>query len=117
MIFTRSTAKRQLKRHDHKSINYRCFRKFNENFCNELSIALNTLHTSDSDTNQNFDNWCTNFSEVLEKHAPVKSKRIKHEIQPKWLNDDIKSAAKKEILTTSIKIGINIKYGGTGSTH
>ena len=96
ICFTRSTAKRQLKRHDHKSINYRCFRKFNENdFCNDLSIALNTLHTSNSDTNQNFDNWCTIFSEALEKHAPVKSKRIKHEIQPEWLNDDIKSAAKK----------------------
>ena len=83
MCLTCSTAKRQLKRHDHKSINYRCFKKFNENdFCNDLSLALNALHTTDADTNQNFENWFTIFSEVLDKHAPVKSKRIKQETQP-----------------------------------
>ena len=31
---------------------------------------------------------------MLDKHAPVKSKRIKHETQSEWLNDDIKHAAK-----------------------
>ena len=95
ICFTRSRAKRQLRRHDHKSIKYRCLKFFNENnFSNDLSLASNTLHTTDADINQNFENCCTIFSEVLDKHAPVKSKRIKHETQPEWLNDDIKHAAK-----------------------
>ena len=76
------------------SVNTNLEYKNSNHFCNDLSLASNTLHTTDADTNQNFENWCTIFSEVLDKHAPVKSKRIKHETQPEWLNDDIKYAAK-----------------------
>ena len=33
--------------------------------------------------------------EVLNRHAPLKNKRVKRETQPEWLNDCIKSASKK----------------------
>ena len=96
ICFTRCTAKRQLKRHEHRSMDYRCFKSFNDDdFCNELAIAINTIQTSDTDCNHNFNKWCSMFSDILDKLAPVKSKRIKHETQPEWIKDDIKSAARQ----------------------
>ena len=45
-------------------------------------------------SNLNFRHWGTIFANILEKHAPVKTKRIKRKTQPELLKDDIKSAAK-----------------------
>ena len=36
----------------------------------------------------------TAFMQVFNKHAPVKSKRVKRETQPDWYNVDIKNATK-----------------------
>ena len=30
----------------------------------------------------------------FDKHAPIKSKRVKHETKPEWINDEIKLAMK-----------------------
>ena len=71
ICITRSTAKRQVKRHDHKSINYRCFKTFNENdFCNDLSLALNTLHATDADTNKNLKTGVLSFQRCLTNMHP-----------------------------------------------
>ena len=32
--------------------------------------------------------------DIFDKLAPIKSKRVKHETQPKWINDEIKMAIK-----------------------
>lgn len=53
-----------------------------------------TLQVSYNDPNLNFSNWSKVFADVLNKHAPVKSKRVKHEIQPEWLNEENKFASK-----------------------
>ena len=95
ICFTRCTAKRQIKRHEHTSIKYRCFKHFNEDYFNcELVEALNSVHISYSDSDSNFSSWCIKFSEVYNRHAPIKTKRVKRDTQPEWLNEDIKSASK-----------------------
>ena len=53
-----------------------------------------TLQVSYNDPNLNFSNWSKVFVDVLNKHAPVKSKRVKHETQPEWLNEEIRLASK-----------------------
>ena len=42
----------------------------------------------------NFSSWCIKFSEVYNRHAPIKTKRVKRDTQPEWFNEDIKSASK-----------------------
>ena len=32
--------------------------------------------------------------DIFDKHASIKSKRVKHETQPEWINDKIKMAMK-----------------------
>ena len=32
--------------------------------------------------------------DIFDKHAPMKSKRVKHETQHEWINDEIKMAIK-----------------------
>ena len=32
--------------------------------------------------------------DIFDKHAPIKSKRVKHETKPEWINDEIKTAMK-----------------------
>ena len=35
------------------------------------------------------DAWYTIFNDILSKHAPIRQKRIKYKIQPKWFNSCI----------------------------
>ena len=55
ICFTRSTSKHQLKWKSHKTIQYRCFKNFNEDtFLNDLSQNLNNMTCSATDSNINF---------------------------------------------------------------
>ena len=42
----------------------------------------------------NFENWTAAFMKIFNNHAPLKSKRVKHETQPEWHSDEIKIARK-----------------------
>ena len=33
--------------------------------------------------------WTSLFTEILNKHAPVKKQRVKHKYQPEWLTSEI----------------------------
>ena len=39
--------------------------------------------------------WYTSFLSIIDKHAPLKIKRVKYSKQPEWLSDDIKTAQEK----------------------
>ena len=104
ICFTRTSTKHSVKRQQHKTIQYRCYKKFSEqSFLNELSTALDQLVISDSDTNSNFENLNTIILKVLNNHAPLKNKRVKKETQPEWFNDDIKAAIKQRDFNHKLK--------------
>ena len=93
--FTRTTSQKQIKRQSHTKIQYRCFKKFNDDlFQSDLSRTLCSLQIT-SDTNVNFSNWIHSFLSVLDRHAPIKSKRVRREWQPEWYNNDITEASRK----------------------
>ena len=95
VCFTRSMSKINYKRQSHKSIQYRCYKKFNkERFLTDLSESLNSVNLSNSGSDHNFKTWTTSLISAFNKHAPLKTKRVKHETQPDWINGDIKSAMK-----------------------
>ena len=93
-------------------IQYRCYKKFNEDgFLKELANSLNALSISQTESNQNFDNLSKIILNVLNKHAPLKSKRVKREKQPDWINEEIKEACRKRDMNHKLKTGININFG------
>ena len=95
VCFTRTVSKNQLKRGIHKTIQYRCYKNFNEEqFLNNLSETLNNIRFEHGNSDSIFSLWVSSFVSVLDEHAPVKTKRVKHDIQPEWLNEDIKDAIK-----------------------
>ena len=111
ICFTRSTSKHQLKRKSHKTIQYRCFKKFNEDtFLSDLSENLNNMTCSATDSNINFSQWVSTFVSILNRNAPVKIKRVKNETQPEWLTDDIKSAMKNRDIHHKIKNWSQFKF-------
>jgi hypothetical protein len=47
---------------------------------------------------------------IINKHAPLKTKRIKYSKQPDWLTDEIKEAQKKTNFFHKTGNWINIRY-------
>ncbi|MCG7876956.1 MAG: reverse transcriptase family protein, partial [Candidatus Thiodiazotropha endolucinida] len=95
VCFTRKVSKNQIKRGHHKTIQYRCYKTFDEQrFLENLSEVLNNINFSQNNTDLNFSIWLSSFQSVLDKHAPIRRKRVKHETQPEWYNEDIKLASK-----------------------
>ena len=85
-------------------IRYRCYKKFNEDdFLKELANSLNALSISQTESNENFDNLSKIILNVLNKHAPLKSKRVKREKQPDWINEEIKEACRKRDMNHKLK--------------
>lgn len=81
------------KAHSHKLITYRCLKRFDENmFIHDLSLQPwnNLLALGDPDLSMS--SFIEIFSNVLSRHAPLKTKRVKREIQPDWMNKEIADA-------------------------
>ena len=110
ICFTRTVSKAHKKRHSHINIQYRCFRKFdNDAFLSDLSTSLNRFHYTNNIDN-NFSMWTESFTSVLDKHAPNKTKRVKRQTQPEWFNNDIKEASKKRDIYHKQKNWKQYKY-------
>ena len=54
---------------------------------------------------------------ALNKYAPIKSKRVKHDTQADWFNDDIKEAIKSRNLNRKRKYWRDYKYWRNQSIH
>ncbi|CAC5401832.1 unnamed protein product [Mytilus coruscus] len=74
----------------HVTIKYRNFTKFNqEKFIEDLKAKnfKEILYFDNPD--HALDAWYSKLLNVLNKHAPIITKRVKIKSQPKWLNQDI----------------------------
>ena len=93
ICFTRTTSKKTIKRKDHQTIQCRCFKTFSDEiFLRELSNALQTFNVTQNNSEKKLASWTQIFMTILSKHAPLKTKRVKRNNQPGWMNDDIKVA-------------------------
>ena len=79
----------------HKTIQYRNTKDFNDTtFLDDLSNQpWNTIDIFDN-PNDSLNFFSDIFLSVLNTHAPLKHRRVKHSNQPGWLNEDIKKAMK-----------------------
>ena len=91
----------------HQVINYRSFKNFDEaNFLIDLSLVPWEMIQSFDTVDDMVSVWNTLFLETLNKHAPVKSHRIKKKHQPDWLTPEILDAMKER---NKYKINGNIE--------
>ena len=79
----------------HHSITYRSFKFFNEQmFINDLQSAPWDVIKIFDDTNDTLETWSSMFIEIVDKHLPLKTHRVKYKQQPKWLTPEIIEAMK-----------------------
>ena len=55
-------------------------------------MEIENFKCSQTDSNMNFTTWNTLFLSVLNKHAPIKEKRVKRTSKPVWLTEEITNA-------------------------
>ena len=102
-------------RRSHTTVTYRSFKHFNQSlFYHDLEIAK--FHRVFNETNPNaaMDTWYEVFMEVLDKHAPMRTRRVKQAVMPPWITPevikatDLKKKLKKEKKTDEFKVQRNI---------
>lgn len=77
----------------HKTIKYRSFKKFNNgDFLRDLSNTPFSDVYNHTSPDSALSCWMDLFLGVLNKHAPIREKRVKHSTLPPWLTVDIKQA-------------------------
>ena len=80
---------------NHITTSYRCFKKFDENlFLTDLSSCLEHFKSDRSTVNEDFAAWHSMFIQCLDKHAPIKIKRVKFSRLPAWYVPEIGEARK-----------------------
>ena len=93
------------KKKGHTCIQYRCLKKFNkEDFLADLStLPFNAIYNI-TEPNEAIEFLCKLLLIAIDKHAPIRSKRIKQEDIPAWISNETMKAmgqrnnAKKTIL-------------------
>ena len=72
---------------------YRCFKNFNEELSlSDLANDFNTFSVSQSDIDDDITTWYECILKQLDRHAPVKTKRIKTKRLPKWYKTETAQA-------------------------
>ena len=64
-------------------------------FLNDLMSANLTDIEAIHDVNSMIDAWYSMFTRIVDKHAPIKTQRVKRNIQPDWLNSEILDSMKE----------------------
>ena len=88
--FTWSKKGVKIPKLNHKTIILRNFSKFdNDKFISDLlNSRLDNVYQY-TNPDQALDVWYNIFYEVYNKHAPLQTKRVKYQIKPPWLTDEI----------------------------
>ena len=85
-FFGNRKCKSVVGKNTHQIINYRSFKNFDEStFLDDLSLVPWEIIQNFDTVDDIVSTLNTLFLEILNKHAPVKSHRIKKKYQPDWL--------------------------------
>ena len=80
----------------HTTTTFRSFKNFNKDaFLYDLSLTRFDLIYSITDPEAALCLWYALFNAVLDKHAPVRTRRVKSSIRPPWLTHDLMKAMKE----------------------
>ena len=74
----------------HRDINYRCYKHYDKStFVDDLEKSDWTFVDSLDDINEIVNKWCDTFSESANKHAPIKTKRVKTTVKAPWMTSEL----------------------------
>ena len=74
----------------YRDINYRCYKRYNESkFKDDLGKSDWTFVDSLNDIDEITNRFCETFSELANKHAPMKTKRAKSTVRAPWLTSEL----------------------------
>ena len=95
-IFGNRKQNNCIKSNTHQTITYRSFKNFGESrFISDMhDIPWETIEYF-NDINEIVEIWNKMFLEIVNKHAPLKSHRIKRKYQPNWLTPQILDCIKE----------------------
>ena len=89
ICFTRK-INNKISKDKHMTTSYRCFKHFNENdFLAELAEDIVTFETDQETINGDLEVWSSIILKHLNKHTPIKTKRVKTKRLPDWFTQDI----------------------------
>ena len=96
------------------TVTYRSFKHFNQSlFFHDLELAKFDRVFNETCPNKAMDTWYDVFLEVLEKHAPMRIRRVKQAAMPPWITPEViratelKKQLKKENKTDEFKVQRN----------
>ena len=95
VLFSRTLKNKPVKG-CHEHIKYRSLKNFNEQQFHR-DLLLSELHNVETIDNpeRGLCMFYDILTSILDKHAPIKEKRIKYDKQPEWLTKEIKEAMLK----------------------
>ncbi len=74
----------------YRDINYRCYKRYNvSNFTDDLEKSNWTFIDSSDDINEMTNMFCETFFESANKHAPIKTKRVKTTVKAPWMTCEL----------------------------
>jgi hypothetical protein len=69
-----------------RDINYRCYKQYNKlKFNRDLENVDWSFLDSINNINDAVNTWCNKFSETADKHAPIKTRRVKSTSKSPWI--------------------------------
>ena len=81
------------KRKTHKTVTYRSFKNFNATlFLHDLECSSFIDVFNKTDPNAAIGVWYDNFLPVLDKHAPMRTRRVKQATLPPWITPEVLKA-------------------------
>ena len=85
----------KIKKSTHTTTSYRCFKNFNEEeFLSDPALGFNSFSLSPAKIDSDI-TWYDQLLKHLDKHAPVKFKRVKTNHLPKWFTTEILQARRQ----------------------
>ena len=90
-IFCTLTCKlKRPKKSGHTSVEYRCLKHFvASNYFSDLNCAPFDLVYNEINADKAFDLFIELFYAIVNKHAPLRQQRVKHQSLPPWMTQDI----------------------------
>ena len=87
---TLSCKVKRPKKNGHTTVEYRCLKRFiASNYFSDLNNAPFHIVYNEIDVDRAFDLFLGLFYAIVNKHAPLRQKRVKHQSLPPWMTEEI----------------------------
>ena len=99
----------KLKKSNHITTSYRCFKHFNEElFLNDLTDELSRFALSETDIEDDLSTYYKSITKQFDQRAPIKTRQVKSKHMPEWLSSEIAQARKNRDIHKKQQTGLSL---------